>query len=126
MIKVSSKRPIGHRISDIGPGGKEYNVRTDANWRKQRVGPAWKKYPEEKSGGATEVVWTYSDFQVTLMGFKGDWEVEFYVTPSSGRTMTKTARFRTRREAEAFASKIRRNPALVYTSLRSTGSWGVR
>ena len=28
MAKVSVTRPIGHRIADIGPGGKEHNVQT--------------------------------------------------------------------------------------------------
>lgn len=27
-IKVSVTRPIGHKIADIGPGGKEHNVQT--------------------------------------------------------------------------------------------------
>jgi len=26
-VKISTKRKIGYRISDVGPGGKEYNVR---------------------------------------------------------------------------------------------------
>lgn len=32
MVRVSVARPIGSRIADIGPGGKEYNVKTDAAW----------------------------------------------------------------------------------------------
>jgi hypothetical protein len=32
MAKVSTNRPIGSRVADIGPGGKEYNVKTDAAW----------------------------------------------------------------------------------------------
>lgn len=31
-IVVSTTRPIGYRIADIGPGQKEYNVKTDAAW----------------------------------------------------------------------------------------------
>jgi len=27
MIRVSVQRPIGFRVADIGPGGKEYNVK---------------------------------------------------------------------------------------------------
>jgi len=34
MVKVSHKGEIGHRISDIGPGGKEYNVK-EHNWPKK-------------------------------------------------------------------------------------------
>lgn len=26
-LKISTKRKIGYRISDIGKGGKEYNIR---------------------------------------------------------------------------------------------------
>jgi hypothetical protein len=26
MIKIKTKKKIGYRVSDIGPGGKEYNV----------------------------------------------------------------------------------------------------
>ena len=29
---VSTKKPIGSRVADIGPGGKEYNVKTDKAW----------------------------------------------------------------------------------------------
>ena len=29
---VKTNKPIGFRISDIGPGGKEHNVKTDAAW----------------------------------------------------------------------------------------------
>lgn len=33
MLKVSVSRPIEHRIADIGPGGKEYNVKKSAGWK---------------------------------------------------------------------------------------------
>ena len=33
--KVRTDKPIGSRVADIGPGGKEYNVKTDAEWDKQ-------------------------------------------------------------------------------------------
>jgi len=36
MAKVSTNKPIGTRVSDIGPGGKEHNVKTDAEWDKQK------------------------------------------------------------------------------------------
>jgi hypothetical protein len=32
MIKIQVNRPIGYRTADIGPGGKEYNVKTDSAW----------------------------------------------------------------------------------------------
>jgi hypothetical protein len=35
-VKVSVKRPIGHKISDIGPGGKEHNVKTK-DWPKESL-----------------------------------------------------------------------------------------
>jgi len=34
-IKLGKGRKIGSRVADIGPGGKEYNVKTDAEWDKQ-------------------------------------------------------------------------------------------
>ena len=33
---VKTNKPIGARVSDIGPGGKEYNVKTDKEWDKQK------------------------------------------------------------------------------------------
>jgi predicted RNA binding protein YcfA (HicA-like mRNA interferase family) len=32
MIVVKTNKPIGTRVADIGPGGKEYNVKTDKAW----------------------------------------------------------------------------------------------
>ena len=32
---VKTNKPIGTRVADIGPGGKEYNVKTNAEWDKQ-------------------------------------------------------------------------------------------
>lgn len=32
MIKIQVNRPVGYRIASIGPGGKEYNVKTDSAW----------------------------------------------------------------------------------------------
>jgi hypothetical protein len=31
-VKVSTDKPIGYKVSDIGPGKKEYNVKTDKAW----------------------------------------------------------------------------------------------
>jgi len=36
MATVSTNKPIGTRVADIGPGGKEHNVKTDAEWDKQK------------------------------------------------------------------------------------------
>lgn len=35
MVKISTKKPIGFRVSDVGSGGKEHNVKTDSEWDKQ-------------------------------------------------------------------------------------------
>jgi hypothetical protein len=32
MVVVKTNKPIGTRVADIGPGGKEYNVKTDKAW----------------------------------------------------------------------------------------------
>jgi hypothetical protein len=41
---VKTKKDIGSRIADIGPGGKEYNVKTDAAWdaANKSVEEGWK------------------------------------------------------------------------------------
>jgi hypothetical protein len=31
-IKIQVNRPVGYRIASIGPGGVEYNVKTDKAW----------------------------------------------------------------------------------------------
>lgn len=31
-VIISSSKNIGHRISDIGPDGKEYNIKKDKYW----------------------------------------------------------------------------------------------
>ena len=33
---VKTNKPIGTRVADIGPGGKEHNVKTDKEWRQQQ------------------------------------------------------------------------------------------
>ena len=40
-VKISVSRPIGHRIADIGPGGKEHNVKTNAAWDKAEHHGRW-------------------------------------------------------------------------------------
>jgi hypothetical protein len=42
---VQTKKDIGSRVADIGPGGKEYNVKTDAAWdaAKKKVSEGYKK-----------------------------------------------------------------------------------
>jgi hypothetical protein len=32
MLKIKVNKPVGYRITDIGAGGKEYNVKTDSAW----------------------------------------------------------------------------------------------
>ena len=32
VVIISTKKPIGTRVADIGPGGKEYNVKTNKAW----------------------------------------------------------------------------------------------
>ena len=44
-IKVSTSKPIGTKVADIGPGGKEMNVQTDPEWDKQN--------PEDRFGTDT-------------------------------------------------------------------------
>jgi hypothetical protein len=36
VVKIKTNKPIGTRVADIGPGGKEYNVKTDKEWDKQK------------------------------------------------------------------------------------------
>jgi hypothetical protein len=42
---VQTKKAVGSRVADIGPGGKEYNVKTDAAWdaAKKKVSEGLKK-----------------------------------------------------------------------------------
>ena len=35
-VKISHKKSIGYRISDIGTGLKEYNIKTDSVWNKKK------------------------------------------------------------------------------------------
>jgi len=41
---VKTNKPVGSRVADIGPGGKEYNVKTDKAWDDQH-----KKVDEERT-----------------------------------------------------------------------------
>ena len=36
-VEVSTKKPIGYEISDVGKGGVEKNKRSDAEWKKQKT-----------------------------------------------------------------------------------------
>ena len=42
---VQTRQAVGSRVADIGPGGKEYNVKTDAAWdaAKKKVSEGYKK-----------------------------------------------------------------------------------
>lgn len=51
MIVVGTKKEIGHRIADIGPGGKEYNVQTNAAWDKAQKDKMKKGMKEAKDKG---------------------------------------------------------------------------
>lgn len=35
-VVIKTNKPIGTRVADIGPGGKEHNVKTDKEWDKQK------------------------------------------------------------------------------------------
>ena len=50
MAVVSTDKPIGTRVADIGPGGKEHNVKTDAEWDKQKGMAEGVPQPGESSG----------------------------------------------------------------------------
>ena len=50
-VKVSTNKPIGYRISDIGAGKKEHNVKTDKEWDKQQS----KKGTNEESENIQEL-----------------------------------------------------------------------
>lgn len=49
MSVVSTKKEIGHRIADIGPGGKEYNVKTNAAWDKAQKNTPKMTYKKMRS-----------------------------------------------------------------------------
>ena len=51
MIVVGTKKEIGHRIADIGPGGKEYNVQTNVAWDKAQKDKMKKGMKEAKDKG---------------------------------------------------------------------------
>jgi hypothetical protein len=45
---VKTKQDIGSRVADIGAGGKEYNVKTDAAWDAAKKKVAEGSVPKEK------------------------------------------------------------------------------
>ena len=52
MAVVKPKDEIGFKVSDIGPGGREYNVKTDAAWdRKHGVKESVTDYNPKSQGG---------------------------------------------------------------------------
>ena len=51
MIVVGTKKEIGHKIADIGPGGKEYNVQTNVAWDKAQKDKMKKGMKEAKDKG---------------------------------------------------------------------------
>ena len=46
MVKVDTQKEVGYRISDIGSGGKEHNVKTNAAWVKKHSGKSLKNTDE--------------------------------------------------------------------------------
>jgi len=50
MARVKTQQEVGSRVADIGAGGKEYNVKTDAAWDKKQ-GVAEELDSEQKSAG---------------------------------------------------------------------------
>jgi hypothetical protein len=55
-IKVSTNKPIGHRVADIGPGGKETNVQTDpaGEWDRQSL-PSFDEFRNANLGAGRDV-----------------------------------------------------------------------
>lgn len=42
-LKISTDKPIGYKIADIGSGGKEHNVKTNPEWDKQNPPPGQRR-----------------------------------------------------------------------------------
>lgn len=54
-IKVITNKPIEFKIADIGPGGKEHNVKTSKGWKDIKEVAAWqRKEGKNKEGGLNE------------------------------------------------------------------------
>jgi hypothetical protein len=69
---VKTDKSIGTRVSDIGPGGKEYNVKTDKEWDKQKgVAEAKRKMPAPKFTAYP----SYHDWRLELMR-RGDDQID--------------------------------------------------
>ena len=74
-VKVSTNKPIGFKVADIGPGKKEYNVKTDKVWDDQNKKNHQKEESEQidelskdtlgsyvkKATDAKEKNWQYAD-----------------------------------------------------------------
>jgi len=55
-VKISTNKPIEFKIADIGPGGKEHNVKTSKGWKDIKEVAAWqKKAGKNPSGGLNEI-----------------------------------------------------------------------
>jgi len=52
-VKISTTKPIEFKIADIGPGGKEHNVKTSKGWKDiKEASPAWqRKEGKNPTGG---------------------------------------------------------------------------
>ena len=54
-VKISTNKPIEYKIADIGPGGKEHNVKTSKGWKDIKEVAAWQRSEgKNKSGGLNE------------------------------------------------------------------------
>ena len=76
QLKISSKRPIGHRISDVGPGGQEFNVKTSKEWDKQDYEKHYGKMFTNPINVQKVGVDENTGETVALIQHKGDWYVD--------------------------------------------------
>jgi hypothetical protein len=54
-IKISTNKPIEFKIADIGPGKKEYNIKTSKGWKDIKEVAAWqRKEGKNREGGLNE------------------------------------------------------------------------
>ena len=65
-VVIKTNKPVGSRVADIGPGGKEYNVKTDKAWDDQH-----KEVKEGFSSGIDPQLVTI----LQQRGFKGPYQV---------------------------------------------------
>ena len=72
MVRISvNPSKIGHRMADIGPGGKEHNVKTSVNW------------PTEKKPKAKDAGRPYQD-TITTRALGGKRSTRTFAPPKGG------------------------------------------